>query len=140
MLIGKTDYKDFERVPSGDFVAGEIVEVQEEKEHTFKGFEGAEDKVGPAVRLKFKLNGCEQIHNTRWMKPSTHEKSALYSKYIASLFLGIEPGMEFDTSKLKGLKVKTLWNDKEYQSIETIRPIGDKIDLSGKSKDEEVPF
>lgn len=52
--------------------------------------------------------------------------------------------MDFDLDQLKGLKVKMLWKNKtyegkEYQTIETIRPIGKKvIPINSPSSDIEI--
>lgn len=147
----KTENKDFEKVSTEDFVQGVIEEIQYDKEHKFKGYNGAEDKVRPATRFKFKLEGCQYPHYSRWMTFSYSEKSNLYTKYLVSLVENAQPDMDFDLDNLKGMKVKTLWSEHNgYQGIETIRPVGKKIAYqSGLPEiqmdeelqpDDEIPF
>lgn len=123
----KTSF-NYEKVSIEDFVSGIVEDIQYEESHTFKGFNGAADKVQPAVRFKFKLDGYEYPHYSRWMKFNYGEKANLYTKYLAPLVEGAAPDMDFDLDLLKGLKVKTLWSEKNgFQNIETIRPIGKKV-------------
>lgn len=118
----------YEKVPVGDFVNGEISDVEYDMSHSFKGYQGKERTTQPGVRLVFKLDGCKYLHKTRWMKFSYHEKSGLYSKYLIKLVDGATPGMEFDLDKIKGMKVKTIWADNgDFQNIENIFPSGKKI-------------
>lgn len=124
----KTEKTDFEKVNMDDFVSGFIEDVQYDNEHKFKGYNGAEDKVKPAVRLKFKIEGYQYPHYSRWMAFSYAEKSNLLNKYLLPLVEGAEKDMDFDIDLLKGLRVKMLWSEKNgFQSVETIRPIGKKL-------------
>ena len=119
---------DYEKVKTDDFVSGIIEDVAYDMLHKFKGFEGKPDTEAPGVRFKFKLEGYQYPHYSRWMKFNYGEKANLYLKYLAPLVDGAAPDMDFDLDQLKGLKVKTLWNEKNgFQSVETIRPIGKKV-------------
>lgn len=119
---------EFEKVDTNDFVTGEIADIQYEQEHLFKGYNGAEDKKRPAVRLKFKVDGYKHQHYSRWMTFSYGDKSNLFLKYLVPLVEGAQPDMDLDLDVLKGVKVKMLWSEKNgFQSVETIRPIGKKI-------------
>jgi len=140
--------KEMEKIKTDDFVTGMIEDVLYDMQHTFKGYGKDEsgapkpDTVGPAVRLVFSVDGYKFPHKTSWMKFSYSEKSNLFKKYIASLVHGAKEYMDFDLDQLKGLRVKMLWADKgDYQHIETIRPIGDKVLPVAKPDSEEtVPF
>lgn len=124
----KQEKTEYEKVNTEDFVFGVIEEVQYEQEHLFKGFQGAEDKRKPAARFKFKIEGCQFPHYSRWMAFSYAEKSNLLNKYLVPLVEGAEPDMDFDLDALRGFKVKMLWSEKNgFQNIETIRPVGKKL-------------
>jgi len=129
----KANTKDFEKVKVGEMIPGIIEEVQYHQEHTFKGFQGQPDTVQPAVRFKFKLDGYEHPHYTRWMKFSYHEKSNLYKKYVSKLVEGAMPDMDFDLDLLTSMKIKTVWSEtKGFQSIDAIYPDGDKVKPDAK--------
>ena len=130
----KQDKKDFEKVTIEDFTECTIQEITYDLEHKFKGFQGAEDTVKPAVRFKFHVLGYQHPHYSRWMKFNIGEKSNLYTKYISTLVEGAEPDMDIDLDILKGVKCKILWAEKnEFQYPETVRPIGKKISPTVKS-------
>lgn len=123
----KTSF-EYERVSTTDFVSGIIEDIQYEEGHTFKGFQGAPDKVAPGVRFKFKLEGYSFPHYSRWMKFNYGAKANLYTKYISQLVEGATPDLDLDLDQLKGLAIKTLWSEKDgFQNIETIRPLNKKI-------------
>ena len=139
----------YEKVKTDDFIQGIIDEIEYDKEHKFNN--KGEEKIGPAVRFKFVLDGYKYPHRSKWMGFSYGEKSNLYSKFLTALVEGAKPDMDFDLDGLKGLKVKTLWSEKnDFQTVETIRPVGKKIlfvqeksDLTETHEvetDEEVPF
>jgi hypothetical protein len=153
MSIPQKRKTEFEQVKCDDFIEGEIIEVQEEMEHTFTGQYA---KVAPAVRFVFKLVGYEFKHYSRWMSFVYGKKAALFSKYICSLVENPEEFMEFDVQNLKDMKVKILWKDEGegWQSVETIRPLQGKIKRgipavsqfetetteTVETADEEIPF
>lgn len=125
----KREKTDFEKVTTEDFTICTIIEIQYDLEHKFKGFQGAEDKVKPAVRFKFEVEGYKFSHFSRWMSFSMGEKATLYLKYVSSLVEGAEPDMDLDLDVLKGVKCKILWAEKnEFQFPETVRPIGKKLE------------
>jgi hypothetical protein len=121
--------KEFERVPTGIEIKGTIEKVQYDENYIFKARnEDEEDKKGIAVRFKFKLDGCEYAHYTRWGRLSTNEKSNLYKKYLVELVANITPNADFDLDELNGMRVITTWVDNgEYQNLETIVADGSKI-------------
>jgi hypothetical protein len=124
----KTAKTDFEKVTTDDFTICTIEDIAVDMEHKFKGFQGAEDKVKPAVRFKFKVEGYQYHHYSRWMSFNYGEKSNLFLKFLVPLVEGAAPDMDFDIDALKGMKVKVLWAEKnEFQFPETIRPIGKKL-------------
>ena len=129
MSIPQRQKTDFEQLATGDFITGVIEEVQEDMQHKFKGFQGAEDTVQPAVRFIFKFDNYQHKHYSRWMKFSYHEKSNLYTKYVAQLVEGAEPEFSFDIQDLKGLPIKAIWKDEKngFQSIELIKPLKNKL-------------
>lgn len=123
-----------EKVTTSDFVTGVIDSYQYEEKHIFKLPVTPEnptgEKVGPGVRFKFIIDGLQYPKHSRWLTFSYHEKATLYIKYISSLVKDARPKMDFDLDQLIGLKVKMLWKDDknpEYQSLDSIRPVGDKI-------------
>lgn len=124
----KREKTDFEKVTTEDFTTCTIEDIAYDLEHKFKGFQGAEDKVKPAVRFKFKVDGYKYHHYSRWMSFNFGEKSNLFLKYLVPLVDGAAPDMDFDLDALKGVKIKVLWAEKnEFQFPETIRPIGKKL-------------
>lgn len=133
------DPDKYERVPVNEFVNGVIEDVEHDPNHQFKG---PHAKAGEAVRLKFKIDGLEFPHRTRWMTFSYSEKSNLYTKYIVKLVEGAKPFMDFDLHRLKGMKVRMFWEndarDPRYQSIQVIVPQGQKISASSKAQGDET--
>lgn len=136
----KRDNKDFEKVAIGAMITGTIEVVQYDQEHKFKGFQGKEDTVQPAVRLKFKLDGCEFPHYSRWMKFNLGEKANLYKKYVSKLVANAEPDMDFDLDVLNGMKIKTVWGEENgFQNIDAIYPDGEKVKADSAVKTVEEP-
>ena len=140
---------NYEKVKCDDFIQGEIDSIQYDENHKF-GFEGKE-KIAPAVRFIFALDGYEFKHYSRWMTFSYGEKTNLYLKYLTALVEGAQPDMDFDLDSLKGMKVRVLWSEKnDFQFVETIRPVGKKIQAlktitdsfadDDLKPDDEVPF
>lgn len=145
----KRDSTDFEKVVIGEFINGEICDIEYEMEHKFV-YKGQE-KIAPAVRLVFKLDGYEYKHRTRWMTFNYGEKSNLYQKYLVKLVENAKPDMDFDLDGLKGMLVKTIWQEQnDFQSVESIFPLKNKIanvpsDLTSEPEvhdgtSEDVPF
>ena len=146
----RREHKSFEKVKVGEMLPGIIEVVQYEQEHTFKGFQGSEDTIQPAIRLKFKLDGYEHPKYTRWMKFSLHEKANLFKKYVSKLVDNAVPDMDIDLDILNGMKIKTVWSDNgDFQNIDAIYPADKKvspnakvptIDLDEPPVDEEQAF
>jgi hypothetical protein len=128
--------REYERIPVyQEWINGVIEEIESDpaRKSIWKGVE----KVGPAVRLKFKLDGCEYLHSSGWLNFNYAERSTLYKKYLSALVEGARPFMDFDLEKLKGMKIKTMWSENgEYDRLEMIKPAGSKIDPN----EEKVPF
>jgi len=134
----KHENKEFEKVTVGEMIPGVIADINYDKEHKFKGFQGAADTIQTGVRFKFTLEGCQYSHYSRWMKFSYAEKSNLYKIFIAKLVENPTPDMDLDLDLLKGMKVKTLWNENgEYQNLESIFPAGAKVKASDPLPTEE---
>lgn len=117
---------EFEQVTIDDWTTGVIGEVQYNETHksTWEG----QEKIGPAVRLRFDLEGYKFPHYSGWLTFSYGEKTNLFKKYISSLVEGAAPDMEFDLDQLKDLPVKIMWKQNgEYQNVEIIRPLNGKI-------------
>jgi hypothetical protein len=126
---------EFEKVKVGEFISGVIENIEYEKEHTFKSPTGT--KVSAAVRFVFKLDGYQYPHRSRWMSFSYGEKSNLYKNFLNKLILGAMPDMDMDLDVLKGVKVKTIWNEQnDFQFPENIFPVGDKYKLSDLAKED----
>jgi hypothetical protein len=138
---------DYEKVVIGEMISGIIEKVEYDQEHKFKGFQGKDDTVQPAVRLKFKLDGYQYPHYTRWMKFSLGEKANLYKKYVAKLVENAEADMDFDLDVLNDMKIKTVWSEENgFQNIDAIYPVGPKVKASAPiptidlDKEEEPPI
>lgn len=117
---------EYEKVKTDDFVTGTITEIKYDMEHK-SSYQGKE-KIGPACRFTFEIDGYKYPHGTPWMFFGYGEKTNLYKKYISSLVQNAEPDMEFDLDQLKGMKVKILWKDNgDFQHVDVIRPSGQKI-------------
>jgi hypothetical protein len=136
---------EYEKIKTDDFVTGEIKEIKYdlERKSTWKGVE----KVGPACRIIFSVDGYQYPHGTGWMSFNLSEKSNLFKKYVLALVEGAEEYMEFDLDQLIGMKVKMMWSDKgDFQHIEVIRPVGSKIipvfnkEEKKTESEEDVPF
>jgi hypothetical protein len=119
---------EFERVPMyDDWIKGKIEDIEFNAEH--KSTWNGEEKIRPAVRFKFALDGCQFAHRTGWMTFSYGEKTTLFKKYITALVKDAQPDMDFDLERLKGLEVKTMWaQNGDYDNLEMVRPMGEKLD------------
>lgn len=152
MIPMKMGKKDYEKVRIGEFINGVIEDIKYDMEHKFiwKG----KEKIHPAARIVFKLEGYQYNHGTKWLNFNYGEKSNLYIKYLSKLVDNAVPDMEFDLDLLKGLKVKTLWNEKnDFQEIESIFPLEKKCvfnpvakpeapveEVTEDNPDEDLPF
>jgi len=134
---------NYEKVAIGEMLSGVIEKVEYDNEHRFKGFQGAEDTVQPAVRLKIKLDGYNFPKYSRWMKFSTGSKSNLYQKYLSKLVEGAQPECDFDLDILNGLPIKSVWSENgDFQNIDAVYPNPLKASANAviKTIDEEVEF
>lgn len=138
---------DFERVKVDEWLPGVIEEIEYDMEHK-KVWEGKE-KVGPAIRFRFKLEGYQFPHRSRWMSFLYGEKSNLYLKYLKHLVEGALPDMDFDLDHLKGFKVKTMWTaNGDWDNLEQIRPFNGKFQMTTEPLEpsgegagsEDIPF
>lgn len=115
----KTDY---ERIESDTWIGGTIEEVMYDMER--KSIWEGKEKVGPAIRFKFKLDGYKYPHYSRWMSFSYGEKANLFKKYLKNLVNDAKPDMDFDLDLLKGLPIKTMWTaDGDFDNLEQIRAV-----------------
>jgi len=127
---------EFEKVMIGEFITGVISNIEYDMEHKFKGFQGQEDTVQPAMRLVFTLDGYKFKHYSRWMKFSLSEKANLYKKYISKLVDGAVPDCDFDIDHLKGMRVKTIWDEQNgFQNIENIFALDGKTPMTEATVD-----
>ncbi len=128
---------DYEMVSTDDWVLGTLKDIERDEEHktTFKGQEEIKD----CIRFVFALDGYKYIHKSRWMTFVYSEKSNLYNKYLISLVDGIAPFCDFDVELLEGMRVKMMWKTEKgkdgnnYQRIELIRPVGEKIKITSSA-------
>lgn len=132
----------FERVPKYDeWISGVINDIEYDAAH--KSTYAGEEKIRPAVRFKFGLEGCNFPKRSKWLTFSYGEKANLYKNFISVLVDDAEPDMDFDLDELKDFKIKTMWSeDGEYDNLTMIRPLGEKYGAvtEKKAKEEEVPF
>lgn len=117
----------YERVPVYDeWINGKIEDIEYDMEH--KKIWKGEEKTGPAVRIKFILDGCKFPKKTPWMSFNYSEKANLYKKFITALVADATPDLDFDLDVLKGLDVKVMFTQNgEYDNIEMVRPLKAKV-------------
>ena len=126
--VGGQQTMNYEKVKVDEWLAGAIEEVQYQADKKYKSKDKDtgewSEKTAPHVRLKFKLDGYQYPHYSRWMKASTNEKSNFYAKYLKHLCPDFDcRDKVVDIDKLVGFRVRTMWeNDGEYQNITSIRP------------------
>lgn len=124
--------REYEKVVTDEWVLGVIEEIQsdEKRDTGFKDEETGEPVIKHCIRFKFKIDGYNFAHYSRWMALSYHEKSNLLKKYLSNLVEGCTPDMDFDLDLLKGLPVKMMWsNSGDFQNIEMIRPQQSKMPM-----------
>lgn len=137
--------REFEQVVVDEWLTGEIVDIQYEKEHefTYKG----NKSIGPAAKILIQLDGYRDKKSTGWWSFNYSEKSNLYKFFIHTLVEGASPNMDFDLDNLKNLRIKVMYTQNgEYQNLMAVRPVDKKV-LPGApsatredSPDDEVPF
>lgn len=128
----KGDFGEYEQVKVDEFIHGVITDIEFDPAHeiTYQG----EKKVFEAVKIKFTLDGYTMPHSSFFMKLSYHEKATLYKTVVKNLVENAEPFLDLDLSVLKGMRVKTMWENVEgkestYQKLVMIKPEGEKISL-----------
>lgn len=137
---------NYEKVVIGDFIKGVIEDIERDEKHesTYQG----KQRISDCIRFSFRLEGYTYLHKSNWMSFSYGSKSNLYTKYLTKLVENAKPDMEFDILLLKGLKVKTLWSETEYQGktyqhVENIFPLTEKVKIlehqEETSPEEEPP-
>jgi len=138
VIIRPNEKRDFERVKVDEWLNGKIEEIQERvnENRKYKNQETGEDEVRTVneVRFKFKLDDYDYAHYSRWMTQSVGKKATLYDKYLKKLTPGLEPNKAVDLDRLKGVRVKIMWEDNEYngvvyQNVAQIRPLNEGINL-----------
>ena len=127
--------KDYERVAVDEWLTGEIAEVQydEQRQYNVKDKETGEwsKATAPHVRFKFKLDGYQYPHYSRWMKASTFEKSNLYGKYLKYLCPKFDCADQLiDLDKLQGIQIKVMFEDNnEFQNVTQIRGLDPDLNI-----------
>lgn len=114
---------------------GSVQEVQYDEHRAYRAKNNDtqewEEREAPHVRFKFKLDGYQWPHYSRWMKCSTHEKSNFYSKYLKFLCPQYDcQDKVIDLDQLVGVRVKTMWEDDgEYQRVSQIRGLDPTLNV-----------
>lgn len=126
----KQNQIEYERIKKYDeWIPGEIEEIRLEENRLtgFKDDKTGQPKFADQVRFKFKLEGHDYSHYSRWMTYSFGEKANLFIKYMKHLVEGAQPDMVFDLDLLKNFKIKTMWTQNEdFDNLEQIRPLSAK--------------
>jgi hypothetical protein len=129
------DFGEYEQVKVDEFIHGVIADIEYDPAHevTYQG----EKKVFEAVKIKFTLDGYTMPHSSFYLKLSYHEKSTLYKTVVKNLVENAEPFLDLDLSLLKGMRVKTMWENVEgkestYQKLVMVKPEGEKISSLAK--------
>ncbi len=136
--------KDYERVAVDEWLAGEIAEVQydENRQYNVKDKETGEwsKATAPHVRFKFRLEGYQYPHYSRWMKASTFEKSNLYGKYLKYLCPKYDCADQMiNLDALEGAAIKVMFEDSgEYQNVSSIRGLK-PLPAQEPGSDEDAP-
>ena len=124
---------EFEKVILDEWVEGTISDIQEFKdvEKIYKNKETGEmePRKIDQVRFKLTLDGYSFPHYTRKMTQSMNERSNLFIFLQQIYGQNIVPDVGVELDVLKGLRVKTMWNEvpmKEggvFQYPDKIRPL-----------------
>jgi len=123
---------DFESVQIDEWITGSILDV----EHRLNENKKVKDKLtgemttksAQELRLILGLDGYAFNHNSRWLTASMNKESNFYKNFVAKLMPDVKPNTDFDSDELKGMKVKVMyenteWQGKTYQNISAIRPL-----------------
>lgn len=126
----------FERVKTGEFIKGIISDIEYDYKHIFKFQDKETEAVG--VRFILKLDGYQYFHRSRWLKFNLGEKANLFKKYVNKLVANAHKDMCFDLDELKGMRVKTIWEENnDFQNIESIYPESEKITVEEVDPDSQ---
>lgn len=141
----KPPKREFEQVKTDEWLTGEIVDIQYEKDHEFS-YKGNKS-VDVAAKILIQLDGYKDRKSSGWMRFNYGQKSNLYKIFIAPIVEGAHPNMDFDLDLLKNLRIKVMYTQNgEYQNITMVRPAGSKIlsttkvDSTSPVDEEKVPF
>lgn len=131
---------EFERIPKYDeWIPGKILDIEYDENH--KSTYAGEEKIRPAVRFKFGLEGCTFPKRSRWLTFSYGEKANLYKHFVSVLVDDAEPDMDLDLDDLKDMAIKTMWSeDGDFDNLAMIRPLNGKLGAKEKRESAEVPF
>lgn len=133
--IGGNKTTDFEQVAVDEWLPGTVEEVQFEKdrEYTYKG----ETKKSDSVRFKFKLDGYQFPHYSRWMMASTNKKTNFYLKYLKYLCPRFDcEGKMIDLDQLTDAKIKIMFEQNgEYQNVTQIRGLDENLNVIASGQD-----
>lgn len=142
-----------EPVPCDEFLGATIADVKYEEAHNFTGQFA---RVGEAVRIQFTLDpiggkSFEHPKYSRWMSFNYDEKSNLFKNYIKPLVRDAKPYMDFDVTKLKGVRCRLMFEEsqndegKKFYNITMVKPEkGAVVDslptIQLETDDSDVPF
>lgn len=141
-MIPQKKETNYEKVKVGEMLPATIKDIEYDMEH--KRIWNGQESIYQACRFVFDIDGYEHNHYSNWMTFSYHEKSNLLNTYLYKLVEGIAPDSSFELDNLKGMRVKTVWAEKQgkkgiFQFIDSIWPLNGKykfIDLSDLDKQE----
>lgn len=123
---------EFEKVANDEWLPSIIDDVQDRindnKKYRDKETGEMMTKSVNEVRFKFLIDGYKFAHYSRWMSISTHEKATLFDKFIKKLVPDAQPNTAIDISRLKGMRIKTMWETIDYkgtawQSVFAVKPV-----------------
>ncbi len=121
----------YEKVPVDTWIPGSVKNIEYDNKHTFT-FHG-NSSLEKGVRIEFILDGYEWPKRTRWMKFVYAPRSTLFLKYMKPLVSGSTPNMLYDIDNLKGLRIKTMWDQSAlgdgriFQGINKVKALADPL-------------
>ena len=134
---------DYERIKKYDEWIPSVIQdikLEENRRTGFKDEKTGADKYVDQVRFKFALEGHAHPHYSRWMSYTFGEKSNLFLKYLKHLVADAQPDMKFDLDLLKGMKLKTMWEQNgDFDNLTQVRPAAGKFDVHVDVSEPEPP-
>lgn len=133
--------QEYERVVVGQEITGVIDEAQFARNRKCRVYDPESDAwvegMQDQVRLAFRLEGYQHRHYSRWMRASTHKKSTFYLKILKPLCPKHDcAGKEIDLDKLRGVQVKTTWEQNGvYQNLTKIRALNPSLNVIANKQD-----